>query len=466
VLLPVQTRRLTGAAVVGAGAMAAVAAGLVAAHPSTVPLALAGALGLAFVVLAVRDFAAALAIFVVLTFVEQIPGAGSGVTPVKAAGAVLVLLWVLGLLQGRFSVRALLGGRIVFGVAVAALVLFAAASAAWATSPGTALSSAFRLAQGVLLAVVVATCVRERRALRLVLVAFVAGAAVSAVLGLAGLAGAADATSATDVRVGGGLGDPNYLAAVLVPGVFLAVGLWATVSSRRLRLSLLAVDVVLVVSLLRTESRGGLVAIAVCAVAALFVGGPMRRAMLGSVAGVALAVVVYFAVFASAGSMHRVLDLGTSGSASSGRTELWGVAMRAFEAHPLAGVGAGNFPVVEPTYAAATDANLTKSYLELDLGEVVHNTYLHVLAELGAIGLAFFATAVGSALWLGWLACRRCAARGDRLLEAQCRCLLIGSVGMLAAFAFLSAQYEKQLWLVLGLLLAVHALARADRPGD
>jgi hypothetical protein len=32
---------------------------------------------------------------------------------------------------------------------------------------------------------------------------------------------------------------------------------------------------------------------------------------------------------------------------------------------------------------------------------------------------------------------------------------------MLVAFAFLTAQYEKQLWLVLGLLLVAHALARA-----
>ncbi|MGH3048828.1 MAG: O-antigen ligase family protein, partial [Gaiellaceae bacterium] len=317
-----------------------------------------------------------------------------------------------------------------------------------------------RLAQGVLLSFVIVTCIADRRALRIALFAFVLGAAIAAVLGLAGVAGAvaSTATASADVRVGGGLGDPNYLAAVLVPAIFCALGLHETVRSRALRVALLVTLAVLAVALLRTESRGGFIALLASAGAAVVLGGSLRRRILTSVGIVAVAGAVYFTLFASSASLHRLTGLGSSGG--SGRTELWGVALKASGAHPLAGVGAGNFPVVEPGYAAATNANLTKPYLELDLGEVVHNTYLHLLAELGVVGLALFAALVLAALVLCLRACRTFARNGEHELETLTRGLLVGAVGMLVAFAFLTAQYEKQLWIVLALLVATHVVSR------
>jgi len=38
--------------------------------------------------------------------------------------------------------------------------------------------------------------------------------------------------------------------------------------------------------------------------------------------------------------------------------------------------------------------------------------------------------------------------------------VLAGAIGMFVAYAFLSGQYEKQLWLVLGLVASIPALAR------
>lgn len=460
-IAPGHATRASGSLLVGGGVAAAVAAGVVAGRPGGAALLVALLLGAGFVALAVHDLVGALALFVVLTFVEQVPGVGAGLTAVKGAGAVVALVWALALLRRRIGIDGLLGARLAFCVAAVAFLVWAGASAVWADSAGTAVSSAFRLAQGVLLTLLVASCIRDRRAFRLVLAAFVGGALLAAVLGLVGIAGAADATASTDVRIGGGLGDPNYLAAVVVPAIFMALALRETSESAGRRRLLLGVLAVLVVSLLRTESRGGLLALVACAAAAIVLGGPLRRKILATTGAIAAAGAIYFAAFASAGSLHRVLDLGTSGTASSGRTELWDVALRAFAAHPLGGVGAGNFPLVEAHYAAFTNANLTKSYLELDLGEVVHNTYLHVLAELGATGLAIFVLALLIAVGLGWRACRIAARTGERAFETQVRGLLIGAIGMLVAFGFLTAQYEKQLWLVLGLLLVSHSLARA-----
>ena len=54
----------------------------------------------------------------------------------------------------------------------------------------------------------------------------------------------------------------------------------------------------------------------------------------------------------------------------------------------------------------------------------------------------------------------------EETLELVGRGLFVGAVGMLIAFFFLSAQYEKQLWITLGLLLAFANLARLSPTGS
>jgi hypothetical protein len=77
------------------------------------------------------------------------------------------------------------------------------------------------------------------------------------------------------------------------------------------------------------------------------------------------------------------------------------------------------------------------------------------------IGIVLFGAALLIAVGLGSRACRLLHREGKAELEILTRGLLIGGCGMLVAFAFLTAQYEKQLWIVLGFLLVAHALARA-----
>lgn len=446
-----------------AALVAAAAAGTAAATLRNPLLAVAAVLVAAFVGLALRNIVGAVAVFIVCTFVEQLPGAGSGVTLVKGLGAVIVFAWVIALLRGTLSLHAAAGARAPVVLGAVGLVVVSLASAAWAADPGTAVDAALRLGQGAVLAVALVTCLPGRRALELAVLGFVAGASLSAVLGLAGVGAAAAAPTAT-ARVGGGLADPNYLAAVLVPGVFFALGLRGAVAGRGKRLLLLAAPVVMVAALFRTESRGGVVALGASVLAGLVFGGRLRR----QVVAAALAVVVAGAVyFAASPSPHRILSFGAGGG--SGRTELWSVASQVFRAHPVGGVGAGNFSVVEPSYAVRTTTNLTKPYQELTLREVVHNTYLHVLAELGIVGLVLLLLLVVGATWLGIRAAGAFARRGEHQLEALTRGLVVGGVGMFAAFGFLTAQYEKQLWVVIGLLGAAHAIAAAGvriRPRD
>jgi O-antigen ligase len=441
------------------------AAGLVGAAAAATQsplLVVAALLGAGFVVFAIHRIVGAIALFVVLSFVEQLPG--GGVSVVKLAGAVVVAVWLGGLAMRRWSPPAAIRERPITSACVAGLIVWALASAAWAFDPHTAVSAALRLAQGAIVVFVLAGCGVERRALRLLMAAFVAGGTLSAFLGLVGVGGAAvaDASGAVTTRVGGGLGDPNYLAAVLVPALVFALALARTSPRRAERIALGVAAAVMLFALVRTESRGGLVAVVATLVAALAVGGRLRRPLLAWAGAAVVVGAVAFALFASTSSLHRLTSFSSDGG--SGRTELWSVAGDVVRAHPLAGVGAGNFPVVEATYAARTNTNLTKVYLELTEHEVVHNTYLHIFAELGVVGLILLVSMIVGAIGASYRVCRSLGARGDDEGELLTRALVLGAIGMFVAFAFLTAQYEKQLWIVLGLLLAAATSALPTGP--
>jgi len=136
------------------------------------------------------------------------------------------------------------------------------------------------------------------------------------------------------------------------------------------------------------------------------------------------------------------------------------VALLMFQSHPFGGVGLGNFQTVEPSYATQT-VNLTLVRQIVKEQLVVHNTYLQLLADLGLVGLGLFLAILALPLRLAGRALRRLELELNEL-EFHVRGLLAGTIGMLIAYAFLSAEFEKPLWLVLGLLASVPALLRDD----
>jgi len=189
--------------------------------------------------------------------------------------------------------------------------------------------------------------------------------------------------------------------------------------------------------------------------------GPVRRQAVALVLAVAGLGLVYFTLIAPPEALSRVTAFSAGGG--TGRTDLWTVAYDVTRVHPLAGVGAGNFPIVEPGYAFQ-NLNLPRFDLIVDTPKVVHNMYLNVLVELGIVGFVLFALLIGCAFSSAFGALRACDGTGDRETELLVRALLIGTIGMLAAFVFLSAQYEKELPLLLGLLAALPSVAPRVSP--
>jgi O-antigen ligase len=97
---------------------------------------------------------------------------------------------------------------------------------------------------------------------------------------------------------------------------------------------------------------------------------------------------------------------------------------------------------------------------------VVHNTYLETFTELGVVGLALLVVTLGAALAAAGRGVRRLS-RSDRQTSAIARGLIVGTVGLLVAYTFGSGEYEKQLWILLGLLAAIPAVvARAGEDSE
>ena len=121
------------------------------------------------------------------------------------------------------------------------------------------------------------------------------------------------------------------------------------------------------------------------------------------------------------------------------------------EAHPIRGIGAGNFPNTSVHYLLRPGDLLDKSTpaFVIDTPKVPHNLYLQVLAETGIVGVFLFVGVVGFALLCSLSAARAFRRGGDRDMEVLARGLFVATAGLLAASFFASELFNKELWLVL-----------------
>jgi O-antigen ligase len=427
-------------------------------------LVIGGLCGLGFLALAHRAPVIALALFEAMLFLEQIlvDVSGGALTPaIKGAGACLVLVLLLRVLSRTERVPFPPAVRW-FSFAAAALVVWALAASLWAAEAHSAFSGGLRLAQGPLLMLVVVAFVRTSRDVALLAYVYVAGAAISALAGLTGVtqltgSGSGDAGG----RLSGALGDANFFAAVMMPAVTLGLFLALAPSRGRLfRVLVLAAGALALVAVFLSGSRGGVVALAVTGVVAVVFAGRYRAQILGLALVVAAVGGTYVLLFAPPETLSRITHLSAGGG--TGRTDLWAVARNVYRSHPVAGVGLDNFQIVSPIYTVETNTDLPRVDVVVTQKAPVHNTYLQIAAELGTVGIVLLLTVLAIVLDAARRGVRVAARVGGETLELAGRGLVVGAVGMLAAFVFLSAEYEKQLWLVLGLLLAYACVARGD----
>jgi O-antigen ligase len=191
--------------------------------------------------------------------------------------------------------------------------------------------------------------------------------------------------------------------------------------------------------------------------AAVIVGGRWR-VLVGIVATlVVLSLVGFFAFVASPDQRARVTQVGEG--STTGRSDIWTVGWRMVEAHPVRGVGVGQFETSSVHYLIAP-GTIRRSDLIIDQPKVAHNIYLHILAEMGIVGLVPFLLILGFSLRCALLAAREFARRGDTAMDLVARSVFVGLIGILSADFFASEQFSKQLWLLLGIGPALLAMAQ------
>ncbi len=421
-------------------------------------IAFAGVAGLGYAILATAKVRLGLCLFTVIVFIGILPvPLGPVVSLTKIAGLLLASGWLVSIAYGRTAGRGLLDEQPGVALLIVAFSAWATVTSVWAISSGAALEAAGRYALNALLFLITCAVLRKRRDVVWVVGAYVAGAAIAAAYGIAA---PPTSTGGADVaRLSGTVGDPNEFAAVLVAGLPLAIAL-AAGSGRSLGLRALgaATAALSVAGIVLSLSRGGLVALIVVLVMGLVFAGRWRAKLLLVGPLIVLAGVGY--LLATPAALQRV----TSSNAGTGRTDLWTVGLRMVADRPVLGVGAGNFVNASIRYLLRP-GRLPRSDLIANTPKVDHNTYLEVLVYLGLVGALMFGGLIVFTLGCGWRAVRLFARQRDGPMEMLARGWLIGMAGLLAADTFLSAEFDKQLWLLLALGPALLAVARGSSGG-
>jgi O-antigen ligase len=417
-------------------------------------LGLAAAMSIGFVIVVMADLAIGLCLYALIAFLNIVPDIGSSFLSFdKVAGGLLALSWLAAVASRKGARRAFVTAHPLFAAVLAFFLTWTLLSLTWAGSIGDGVQSVTRYVLSAFLFLIVFTAIRRRRHVEWLIGAFVVASLLSAAYGFVT---PPDASLGESERLAGTLGDSNALAAVLVAGVVLSLALAYELRRKPLiRVSLLVIAALCLLCNFLTLSRGGLIALGVAMVAAILFGGRWRTAAIGLSVLAAASAFVFFAFLATPAQTERVTSFG----GGSGRTDLWTVGWRMVEAHPLTGVGAGNFQAESIHYLIAPGA-LHRTDLILNTQHVAHNTYLQVLSELGVVALVPFLAILVFALWCLLAAARAFRDRGEDGMEVIARATFVGLAGILAADFFVSGQFSKQLWLLLGLGPALLAMSK------
>ena len=422
------------------------AVGLAAGMKPTIGVGLA--IGAAFSLVTISDVTAGLVLFTILSFLDVLNASGGSASFIKVAGLLLFGSWYAQRLVGTARARASVA-RIPSNVlfCLVALATWSAISATWAESSGVALTSTMTYVLNMLLFPIVMVAVRRREHLHWVLAAFLIGAVISTAYGFI-------SPVASQGRLEGGIGDANEQAAVLVAAIPMAIALGAALRRPVLRYLAWAGGLFCLIGVFTTLSRGGLIALGCVMAAAVVFGGRWRGKAAVLLAVTALGTVTYYFAIAPLAARDRVTM-----STSSGRTDIWRVGWRMVQAHPVTGVGSGNFQDAAVHYVQGI-GTLTAANLIVDVPHVAHNIYLELLADLGIPGLLAFLGVVGFSMLAAGKAARRFERQGDVHMELIARSLVLALVAFMSADFFLSGEFSKQLWLTLALCPAVLALSQ------
>jgi O-antigen ligase len=270
-----------------------------------------------------------------------------------------------------------------------------------------------------------------------------------------------------NIRVFGTFDQPNPYGGYLNLSLPIALALTLFGRDPRMRWVAGGASALMLFALYLSDSRGALLGLVAALIVLAAVGWRFeRKAIIALLIGAPLVAIAWFThliptrIEEKLLAQFRVNDVSLTAQLNDAnystieRLAHWVAGLRMFRAHPLLGVGAGNYDAAYQRYKVpGWDESLTHA----------HNYYINVAAETGALGLLAFLAVVGVALWLAWRATRatdwRSGARGA-LAGVDARALAIGCAAVIVALCVHNATddlfvhaMELQFALTLGLLL-------------
>jgi O-antigen ligase len=273
--------------------------------------------------------------------------------------------------------------------------------------------------------------------------AILAGASAAAAYGIVQFA-----TSSLPRSQGGGgrfgrdLLDPNHTATALTLALAIAVYKMANPGRRLDRPMGFGVAVLLLVAIMLTGSRGGVL----CALVVLVVSAALghHRFVTLLSAGLVAAALTVVILLAPAVVPDRLAS-----TDSTGRIDIWKVGVAACMTHCAYGTGWGTFGLVyADTLPSVTNAAVTPSGVFFE----PHNIWILAAVETGILGLLLMTTGLG-------LVVREAV----RIPRAQRGPPMSALVGLLFSGLLLSNLEFKYFWMVLIYVALVYRVHRAER---
>ncbi|MEO7837189.1 MAG: O-antigen ligase family protein [Acidimicrobiales bacterium] len=310
---------------------------------------------------------------------EDIANLGPLGSAARAAGVLAVITTMLAVASGT-RIRRINPTILILG----AFVEWAMLSFFWTLSPDKTFARIVTNLQFLLLVWVVwqfmDSAVRIRTALNVFVTAVAAGSLLSLVVRQPHFTGVNDVQRFS-------IGGPNSFGVQVVAAMVMALYLMQSSTSPRAKRLYAAFLIVGVLEVFSTASRTALIAMVLAGCALLVDQRTLRPQRVLGLLGVLTVAGMAIVMFVDQAQLDRITSIqeATTEDGLDGRVTQWGLTWDTFSEHPITGVGAAAF---RDQSSAATGVS-----------KVAHNSFLGVLADLGAVGLLLFCAVFVVAGW-------------------------------------------------------------------